>query len=231
VEVEETINFLRNYAPSPISALDVGCGYGAYAVRLAETAQHVVAIEPNPVLYGALLYNISASPVLRPKISPLGVDLLDLPESKTYDLILAKNFLSQVQPSDLGRTFEHLGNLLSARGVLILSARQRSSLRASEFANDPHSEDLGQLQFVLQATGCIQESVAKLVTKVEIRLDTVSFGAAEIAQDIQLFDFAALVGHWQSVGLELKALASNWAGAQYEPDAPEVVVVLGGPDW
>lgn len=231
MEVEETINFLRNYAPSPNSVLDVGCGYGAYAVRLAETAQHVVALEPNPVLYGALLHHISVSPALRPKISPLGLDLLDLPRSKNYDLILAKNFLSQLRPTDLRKTFKHLRSLLSDRGVLIFSARQRSSLRASEFANEPYFESIGQVQFVLETSGRIHESVAKLVIEIEMRLDTVSFGVAEIAQDIQLFDFANLVDHWQSMGLELKALASNWAGARYEPDAPEVVVVLGGPGW
>lgn len=231
VEVEETLSFLRNYAPSPISALDVGCGYGAYAVRLAEISQHVVALEPNPVLYGALLHNISGSPGLRPKISPLGLDLFDLPRSRKYDLILAKNFLSQLRSTDLRKTFERLSSLLSERGVLIFSARQRSSLRASEFMNEPYFEAIGQVQFALQTSGRIHESVAKIVIEIEMRLDTVSFGTAEIAQDIQLFDFAHLIDHWRCAGLELKALASNWAGAQYEPDAPEVVVVLGGSDW
>jgi 2-polyprenyl-3-methyl-5-hydroxy-6-metoxy-1,4-benzoquinol methylase len=107
-------NYLLRQLPSQIDrALDIGCGLGGFALKLAGRSQHVDAIDTDStIIKEASTYHYAAN------ISYQNADFLeaDLPED-TYDAIVS---IASLHHMDLEAALKKMKMLLRPSGKLII---------------------------------------------------------------------------------------------------------------
>lgn len=113
---------LRQLPPHSRRVLDVGCGAGAFAVRLAEHVDHVDAVDRSPAMI-----EVAAQRAPDNLTCILGdVMTQSLPEN-SYDAIFS---ISALHHMDLATALPRLAALLRPGGVLAVVALPRQDLRA-----------------------------------------------------------------------------------------------------
>ena len=103
----EILPFLGN------SVLEVGAGIGSVTRRLAENAEHWVALEPDPTLAGQI-FDAGTSSSVEVKVGTVR----DLSESATYDSIIYIDVLEHIL-DDVGE-LEYAARLLKPGGFLVI---------------------------------------------------------------------------------------------------------------
>jgi len=112
---------LLRHLPCPCErVLEVGCGAGAFAVKLAKRAEHVDALDRSPAMIR------QASRVAPPNVRCMLADLLQarLPDAR-YDAIVSISALHHIP---LREALLRLAGALRPGGVLAVAALPRSDL-------------------------------------------------------------------------------------------------------
>jgi SAM-dependent methyltransferase len=111
----------RRGLASDAAVLDAGCGTGRYALELARLGYRVTGLDRSPELLAEARRAAAASGA--PVAFVLG-DLLALPATASYDVILARGVLNDFL-DDAGRdaVLRALGGALCAEGVLLFDVR------------------------------------------------------------------------------------------------------------
>jgi SAM-dependent methyltransferase len=106
---EMLLAWLSRYLQEGSMVLEVGAGIGNTATRMADRGWSVVALEPDPVLFGILR--------TRREVTALNVDLLSHTAPDPYDAVVAESVLFM---TDLERALSHIHSLLRPGGALAL---------------------------------------------------------------------------------------------------------------
>jgi ubiquinone/menaquinone biosynthesis C-methylase UbiE len=128
--------------------LDVGCGAGAFAARLAERAAHVDAVDESAAMIAAAEQRTPAN------VTCILADVMKLPlPAAHYDAIVSITALHHVP---LGDALRHLAPALRPGGVLTAVVLPRSDLPREILTETVAAEAnrvFGALFAVLRATG------------------------------------------------------------------------------
>jgi ubiquinone/menaquinone biosynthesis C-methylase UbiE len=140
---------LLNRLPRPCGrVLDVGCGAGAFAARLAGRAQHVDAVDRSAAMIEAARRRAPAN------VSCVHADVMELPlPADHYDAIVSITALHHLP---LGEALRHLAPALRPGGVLAAVVLPRPDLpheAPTEFVAAAANRALGALFAALRATG------------------------------------------------------------------------------
>jgi ubiquinone/menaquinone biosynthesis C-methylase UbiE len=140
---------LMNRLPRPCErVLDVGCGAGAFAARLAGRARHVDAVDRSAAMIEAARRRAPAN------VTPILADVLELRlPADHYDAIVSITALHHLP---LDETLRHLAPALRPGGVLAAVVQPRVDLpreALTEVVAAVGNRALGALFAALRATG------------------------------------------------------------------------------
>ncbi|OBI65817.1 class I SAM-dependent methyltransferase [Mycobacterium sp. E796] len=128
--------------------LDVGCGAGAFAVRLAERAEHVDAVDKSAAMVDAARRRAPAN------VTPILADVLEMPlPADHYDAIVS---LTALHHLPLDAALRHLAPALRPGGVLAAVVLPRPDLpreAPTEVVAAVANRALGAIFAALRATG------------------------------------------------------------------------------
>ena len=129
--------------------LDVGCGAGAFAARLADRAEHVDAVDKSAAMIGAAQLRTPAN------VTCILADVMELSlPTEHYDAIVSITALHHLR---LGDALRHLAPALRPGGVLAAVVLPRSDLPRegpTEIVAAAANRAFGALFAVLRAAGC-----------------------------------------------------------------------------
>jgi ubiquinone/menaquinone biosynthesis C-methylase UbiE len=140
---------LLNQLPRPCGrVLDVGCGAGAFAARLAEGAEHVDAVDKSAAMIEVARRRAPAN------VTCVLADVMELPlPADHYDAIVSITALHHLP---LAEALRQLAPALRPGGVLAAVVLPRSDFRheaATEIVAAAANRALGLLFAALRATG------------------------------------------------------------------------------
>ena len=120
---ERLHGWLADLLPAaPAAALDVGAGSGRDAAWLSSRGYEVVAVEPSPRMR-TIARERHTEPAVRWLADSLPALRRTLRTGLAFDVILLSAVWMHVAPSDRGRAFRKLVNLLKPGGLIALSLR------------------------------------------------------------------------------------------------------------
>ena len=129
--------------------LDVGCGAGAFAARLADRAEHVDAVDKSAAMIGAAQLRTPAN------VTCILADVMELSlPAEHYDAIVSITALHHLP---LGDALRHLAPALRPGGVLAAVVLPRSDLprdTPTEIVGAAANRAFGGLFAALRAIGC-----------------------------------------------------------------------------
>jgi len=112
-------------SPKSTRILDAGCGYGLYALTLAEKGYYVDSIDLDQKRIGSLNALRQESPASRERISAHQGSLTNLPFfDNSYDLIICSDVIEHI--ADDQASVRELARVLKSGGKLILSVPYNS---------------------------------------------------------------------------------------------------------
>jgi S-adenosylmethionine-dependent methyltransferase len=132
VRQELASQFLMGHLPSGrvLRVLDVGCGDGAQALRLAAAGHQVVGVDPDDAMLAALTATLDeAGPDLRSRVHVLRGSIDDLPtlvDPDSFDAVLCHGVLMYL--ADPAAAVATMAGLVVPGGVLSLLVRNQANI-------------------------------------------------------------------------------------------------------
>lgn len=111
----------------PRRVLDVGCGQGTQALRLAQAGHQVTAVDSSPSLLSELAASRAAlPPEARDRVHVVEADILAMPPAGTFDVVLCHGVLMYFP--DPAPLLDVLAARVAAGGLLSLLVRNADGL-------------------------------------------------------------------------------------------------------
>jgi len=205
------------------SVLDLGCGPGLYANRLAATGARVLGVDFSE----RSLRHARASAAAGLPVEYLCADYRELETVGRFDLAtLIMNDYCALGPADRTRLLDRIGALLAPGGALLLDVY---SLRAFEARQEGTQLAPGLLDGFWSAAPYIGISCTFKYDAEKVVLDRytiVERDRTRVVQNwLQCFDVSALVAELEGQGLVVEEVLGDVAGAPFDPAGPEFAVV------
>ncbi len=204
--------------------LDLGCGPGLYAIRLARAGARVTAVDFSE---RSIAYARDAAAREGLAIDYVEGDYLAWESPDTFDLaLLIFCDYCAMGPAERSRLAGKVARLLAPGGAFLLDVVSTAALRGrEETASDTVMPDGG-----FWSAGPFEERLDRLVYPAEaVTLDRYEIVEADRTRTIynwlQQFDPASLAAELRGAGLEVASVLGDVAGAPYDPDGPEFAVV------
>ena len=232
VPPERLHGWLTDLLPAaPAAALDVGAGSGRDAAWLRSRDYDVVAVEPSPRMRtiarerhaeSAISWLADSLPALR----------RTLRTGLAFDVILLSAVWMHVAPSDRGRAFRKLVNLLKPGGLIALSLRHGPA----EATRAMHAVSADEIRRLARDHGALVERCVTAEdhlgrpdvrwTQVAVRLPDDGTGALPLLRHVILNDEKSSTYKLALLRV-LCRIADSAAGLARHPDDDQVAVPMG----
>ncbi|MFD0076355.1 class I SAM-dependent methyltransferase [Streptomyces sp. NPDC127166] len=123
---------LRDELPaSPVRILDVGCGTGEMAIRLAASGHHVTGVDPDPRMLAVTAGRLAALPELRERVELVeaGIDRLSHGR-EAFDVVCCHGVLMYL--GDPEEALARLAEQVAPGGLLSILAKNRRAIGVRE---------------------------------------------------------------------------------------------------
>lgn len=104
----DTLNLIDYYVTKGAKVIDLGCSYGPLSLYMAQEAEVIYAIDPDPVMQKYLISNLELNPSFKNKIVTFNKAIT--PYSKKYNLS-ARQLYGTSSSSILDRTLDRKNNV------------------------------------------------------------------------------------------------------------------------
>jgi SAM-dependent methyltransferase len=127
----DQIAFLAPLCPAGSSVLDIGAGVGRTAFALAERGVDVVALEPDPEMYSALLSRLALRPELHARLTPVPKPA-GFPLDRAFDCVCCFGVAHLLQAEHRSDLAAYAWQHVQRRGKLVLEIPVASGTRAAK---------------------------------------------------------------------------------------------------
>lgn len=149
----------------PLRVLDIGCGQGSQAVRLAQAGHRVTGVDPSPEMQGLFKIACDEQPAqVRDRIDfvdATGQQVADIFESGSFDLALCQGVVAYLSEGENDELLNALRSVLTPGGLLSLL-----TINGDALAMQPGLS--GDWDTALQAFG----KTDQITTRLGVRLRT-----------------------------------------------------------
>lgn len=216
-------DFYLSLARSPCRILDLGCGTGSLALRLADLGHTVTGLDPAPGMLEVARAKDTAS-----RMRWIAGDARDFALGETFDLIIMTGHVFQVFLDDV----ETLAVLCSARrhlaegGRLVLESRN-SPARAWESWTEEGTRErtdvsgVGPVEVYYQVRQAWEDFV-----RFDAVFTLLDSGERRISESTLRFPGQGIIAQLlEAAGFSLVEWLGDWDGTPLAPQSPEIIVI------
>lgn len=216
-------DFYLSLARSPCRILDLGCGTGSLALRLADLGHTVTGLDPAPGMLEVARAKDTAS-----RVRWIAGDARDFALGETFDLIIMTGHVFQVFLDDV----ETLAVLSSARrhlaegGRLVLESRNPPARAWESWTEEGTRErtdvpGVGPVEVYYQVRHAWEDFV-----RFDAVFTLLDSGERRISESTLRFPGQGIIAQLlEAAGFSLVEWLGDWDGTPLAPHSPEIIVI------
>ncbi|MBU8595451.1 hypothetical protein CHH78_01035 [Shouchella clausii] len=225
--IDESVEFIEDVAPLSVyrKVIDLGCGPGLYAQRLAKKGYDVTGID---ISENSIRYAKEQAQKAGLNIDYRCGNLFDFNEENKYDLgLLIYQIYCMFSPDQRRILLENVHRSLKRGGILIMDVL--SEQRFNQFQEEQHWSFSRKENLVSDDKFLLMSSTCKYRDNVTLQKSTFLFAEDEpinLYYWNQHFSIETLQKETEAVGFATKSIYADVNGERYTDESETIAVVL-----
>lgn len=208
------------------SILEAHAGDGVLSLSLSSLGYQVAALEDNPILFAILLEKFKFRKDLRPFLSPLPMNLMNLDSSNEWDLVLFSNAISFIDDGALSGYLAKAHKLLSPGGLLVINSPQQTPMRKEQPLAEIHKKVYGFNTIRQLASSRFSDNgTIKVNYTYEVYYKSRLMFSTSSEHELHLRDSDYLVKEIQDNHFIVERVTNGWTDSPINLHSPNYVVV------
>lgn len=208
------------------SILEPHAGDGTLGLELCSRGYYVTCLEDNPVLFAVMLEKFRARKELRPFLTPLPLELVNLNSETNWDLVLLSNTISFLDDYTLPCYIEAINDVLPVEGLVVLNSPQPTPMRQEQTRTEIHKKIFGtNVIRHLASSRFLDERSMEVHYEYETYSKNKLMAKSFSKHALYLRNSDELVSAISGRGFKLISVTADWGTNVIELDSPNCVII------
>ena len=208
------------------SILEPNAGDGSLGLELCSRGYYVTCLEDNPVLFAVMLEKFRARKELRPYLTPLPLEIVNLMTKTNWDLVLLSNTISFLDDYKWFCYIEKINGLLPVGGLIVLNSPQPTPMRQEQPRTEIHKKIFGtNVIRHLASSRFLDERSMEVQYEYETYSKNSLMAKFSSNHALYLRSLDELASTISSMGFKLISATAGWGRSVIESSSPNCVLI------